>query len=254
MKVILSNFYNNYIQTKYLMDIFSKQKNIIIEGLYGNFPYSFFRSEYNSNITDEICLYDDMKGVLKDFYRSNIIIFDFANPYIEKKDFYSRIAKIQYENFFQKENIYVAVGQKEFAEYLSITYPYIKIILNLDYMDFDESIKSMGVISSNLKKLSQINNNLIKIFRLSFYNCCNCNYLKKCCSQDQKFILDYSEESMFNQCNFIKLLSQEEIYNQIKAAKQNKITTILFEPPKQYQKEYYEILNSIFEEDKDDLF
>jgi hypothetical protein len=201
MAIILPNFYDNFVQNNILIDGFMLEDRVNILGVSGSFAHSYYKHDVNYNMYKDFVSYTEMLHCLEEYSKMECILLDFSNPYLEYKDYHSRLAKIHFNNFAGIDNVYFIVSQIEFINYIVENYPLAKFIVDLDYCngDFSSYSQIMGVISNNKNKLADYNYKY-KILRVAVYNCHNCRYFEKCLELDTKAAMEFSSVSNFYNC------------------------------------------------------
>lgn len=258
MNIILPNGFENFQNNQNLINIFKQNKNVYIKGVRSAMPFSFFKDEVNYINHNSIFLYKNMIEYVQNYNLLEMHLLDFSNPLIEKKDFYNNYCKLQFELFEKYNNIYFIISNKDFLLYLIDNYPKCKIILSeyFFYSHQDEILNIVnnyhnikGIISSNLTILNYFNNNLIKILSFDLYNCSTCNYCQQCKSKEQSNILNFSNQSVFFNCESVNLLSLNLVKTFLSQVDNN--TLIYFQAPKSNPELYYNYLLNLLEENYD---
>lgn len=232
MNIILPNFYNNFLYVKNFINTFSFSQEINIKGISGIFPFSFFSKTVNYNANSSICLYPNMRDVINEFKKLDMILLNFDDENISPKDYYNNYLKIQFESFSEEPNIYFVIGDNNFLSYIIKTYPKAKIIITDNIQNYSKNI--YGLISDDINLLDSTNLP-IKILKTNFYNCKFCNYFNKCQEIDLEAMKQYSKKSAFLECPNIDLLPWESF-----GVKENYY--ILFDEVKINDKIYWEYL------------
>jgi hypothetical protein len=236
LKYILPNFYNCYSHNVELFQTFAKTKNLC--GIEGAFPFSIFYGAYNNISCENICLYDDMIPIIKDYgLLADMLILDCGNPLLEDFDYYDLYNTVILDEYAEKNNVYFSVSQEGLIKFLIERYPKINLILHQNYtrentsQDIQKLIDNYsnikGIITSSFNICSKVNN-VFKIYLTPLHTCEECIHYKKCLSHDNQAILDYSQKSRFQNCVLRNLAHPNNIVERINFIK-DKCDYILFD-------------------------
>lgn len=250
MAIILPNFFKDFVYNETMINEFFNTP-IKFVGVWGSFPFSYYGHDINHNQTRQFALFNDMSGCIKAYSKMEIILLDFSNPYLQEKDYHSRLLKLHFESFADFDNVFFMISKKGLLDYINKNYPNAKVIIDLDYCDFniDEVENIYGVISWDKEKLLTCADISCKILRKAIYNCHNCHHYKQCLKKDTLSMMDFSEESLFYTCTF-KSNAQLNISDFIET--DENITYVLLESPKDPSENYYNYLISKFKEENND--
>ena len=224
INITLPNFYYYFEINKKLFMLkkqhpdffYNKDINFIMQE--GNFPFSYWAGRNTTNF--KTALYHIFFKMINE---SRIpILFDCANPLLEKKDFTNRHQNIILE-LGQNGSNSVLVSSKNLLDYLKEKYPFYQFIGSEYYIADDpnlESLESLTRVKVLKSKLDTLQQKIPKAKIEVVLNepCGDCNNKINCLCKEWENIYNFKETSEYLKCALnkktmdIQWMDIEELY------------------------------------------
>lgn len=206
---ILSDFYTN-LHLYNSLEAFKRDNPdkmkfpFTIKCIRGNFPFSFWNGDKNTNLDPTIMTYDD---IIK-FSQNNMIpfCFDFSNLSLTNEDIlYDNHIKMLLK-IFENQGHYLRISNPDFIPLIKNIYSGYYFILSeliSPYIDY-KSINDIQLIEQpfQLNALQESNNEKNIIITLG-HPCAHCTYEQylECIKQEQNYQINFSNQSILNNCD-----------------------------------------------------
>lgn len=254
---ILPNFFESFVCNKVLINQFQMTKNLY--GVSGQFPFSIFNGGKNNNFFDEICVYDDIVKIVKEYDSLNdFMLINMSNINLVSTDFYDCFNTVVLEELSEKKNIYFSIGDLELGKFIIENFPKSQIVLDTNYTFFhsDEEIyQAIQLLGDNFAYLMIGSKNICanidcpKIYKVFFDYCGECNQYLRCINRENESVLEYSNQSIFANCESRILKNTSAIIDDIIYGSTFTSLILFDDIDKNQEQECYLMLESILTEE-----
>lgn len=220
IEIILPYILNNeeFYNKMYKYSLSNKfHKNIKCYNIYGNFPWSYWHGGKSSNINTKEVIFENKITQIKQSLEIPMY-FDLSNLQINELDLYDRKLNMILTQFNSGENKIIC-ADLILAQMIANKYPYFNLIFSDNaclQLPFTNEIIN-GILESDFFQYIILNPNLIdknfdynniidksKILIKIGCTCSNCDSYMKCIAQEHFNQYNFSENSVFEQCEQCK--------------------------------------------------
>lgn len=237
MSLIVGGLYDDFQDNVNLIEKHSF--NYCFSGVQGSFPFSIFNGGVNSIHRGSVCLYRDIIECLRGYHaNAQMVVLDFGNLRLDKKDYHNNFGKVQFETFANDTRVFFEMADINLIDYVVNKYPNIQIILHQNFTFFhnEEEVQAIldafpnikGIITTHGHMFETLNTQ--KFYLLNIYNCTQCKSYKNCVLFDNLKCLEYDADSSFFGCTRKQLLPMEIAKEYLKESLEKADYTILGVP------------------------